>query len=145
MQLKIRLLASVCLYHSKGLLLLRRKRDFKEIAFGKGLWELPGGKVEFGEWPSTACRRETAEETGWHIRQPFEYQKMLAYRLDAGDVVSHRFNLMYRVSLPDGSPDTLKLGDEHDDCCFIRSLQELRALAMVPAIKLYLLGLTRRS
>jgi 8-oxo-dGTP diphosphatase len=29
-----------------------------------GLWELPGGKIEVGETPESAARREVAEETG---------------------------------------------------------------------------------
>lgn len=33
----------------------------------RGQWELPGGKVESGERPEDACRREIAEELGTNI------------------------------------------------------------------------------
>jgi 8-oxo-dGTP diphosphatase len=44
------------------LLMVRRGNDP-----GKGLWSLPGGRVESGEYLADALRREVAEETGLEI------------------------------------------------------------------------------
>jgi len=43
------------------LLLVKRKREGHEI---DKKWELPGGKVEFGERLEDACKREIQEEAG---------------------------------------------------------------------------------
>ena len=45
-----------------SLLMVRRARDP-----GKGLWSLPGGRVQKGEYLSDALRREVSEETGLDI------------------------------------------------------------------------------
>lgn len=45
--------------HDGALLLVQRANDP-----GKGLWSLPGGRVERGEYLADALRREVLEETG---------------------------------------------------------------------------------
>ena len=45
--------------HDDSLLMVRRARDP-----GRGLWSLPGGRLETGEYLADAVRREVAEETG---------------------------------------------------------------------------------
>ena len=44
------------------LLMIRRAKDP-----GAGLWSLPGGRVEHGEYLADALRREVAEETGLEV------------------------------------------------------------------------------
>ncbi|MCA1814762.1 MAG: NUDIX domain-containing protein [Halobacteriales archaeon] len=55
--------AVVALVRDGGVLLQRRLR-----APGAGLWELPGGKVQPGEGPEDAARREAREELGVDVR-----------------------------------------------------------------------------
>ncbi len=45
----------------EGRVLVARREAGRHLA---GLWEFPGGKVEPGEDPTTAARRELEEETG---------------------------------------------------------------------------------
>ena len=51
--------ASACVWHD-GKVLLARRSAF----LGKGLWSLPGGKIESGETALAAAGRELLEETG---------------------------------------------------------------------------------
>lgn len=51
--------------HRGRILLVKRSLD--DIS-GPGDWEFPGGKVEFGETPENALKREISEETGLDVR-----------------------------------------------------------------------------
>ena len=53
------LAASTCVFRGQDVLLVKRGQ-----AFGRGLWSLPGGKVEYGETAEAAALRELGEETG---------------------------------------------------------------------------------
>jgi 8-oxo-dGTP pyrophosphatase MutT (NUDIX family) len=49
--------------------LLVRRHD-PALAGAHGKWELPGGKLDFGEAPAAAVAREVLEETGYAIAEP---------------------------------------------------------------------------
>jgi ribonuclease HI len=76
----------------------------------KGLYELPGGKVEFGEDPRAAIQREITEETGREAEtlQLFDVHS----ELDVRDVQHQYIVLVFLVSLV---PDTdIELSEDHD-------------------------------
>lgn len=79
--------------NEQGRILLTQRRSGKPLA---GLWEYPGGKLEFGETPEQALARELYEELGIHttavqrlIRIPWQYPNHRIV-LDVFDVLSYR-------------------------------------------------------
>ena len=69
---KLILGASACIWRGGQVLLIKRGKPP-----GKGLWSLPGGKIELGETALAAARRELFEETQvradlLHAMGPFE-------------------------------------------------------------------------
>ena len=80
---------TVVMVAERGVLLLWRHR-FTTDTWG---WEIPAGRIDEGETPEQAARRETLEETGWEpgpLRELFAYhpnngQSDLIFNLFAAD------------------------------------------------------------
>jgi ADP-ribose pyrophosphatase len=67
-------------YPRKGEPEILIERQYRH-ATGRYLWELPAGRIEPGEQPLTAARRELAEETGYRARR---WKKLIRYYASPG-------------------------------------------------------------
>lgn len=99
--------------NADGRILLQQRHD-QNIPSANGKWEFPGGKVEFGESPEDAARREVKEETGCDVEivgmVPFVFSHIWE-RSDGGQVQT--ITTCYVARLVSGIPRSgdPKVGD----------------------------------
>ncbi|MDE3164286.1 MAG: NUDIX hydrolase [Acidobacteriota bacterium] len=79
----------------KRILLVRQYR----LPAGRYLWELPAGRLDPGETPLKAARRELAEETGVRAR---EWKKLAAFWVSPG-YVDERMTIFLARGLTQGA------------------------------------------
>jgi ADP-ribose pyrophosphatase len=79
----------------KRILLVRQYR----LPAGKYLWELPAGKVDAGETPLQAAKRELIEETGYRARK---WEKLTAFFPSPG-FVAERMTIFLATGLTAGT------------------------------------------
>ena len=106
-------------------LLLRRSEKSKRFKY---FWDLPGGKLDPGESPNVALRRELEEETGLAC----DALTFLGDRDFDIDETTCRESL-YCAHLV--GPADIRLSDEHDDYCWV-ALESLRSkeISMIPGL-----------
>ncbi len=93
------------------------RRSSKET-FLSGHYELPGGKVDFGEDPRDALAREFREEVNIPVEVADAPYRVFTYTSDNGN--RHTVELVYLVGPI--QPDVLvqiKLSEEHDDYVWV--------------------------
>ncbi|WP_347057844.1 NUDIX domain-containing protein [Blastococcus sp. HT6-30] len=117
-----------------GRLLLVRRRN----APGRGLWSVPGGRVEPGETVAAAVEREVLEETGLRVRAGAEVGRI---RIDGGAVVYDVVDVACGLVDADVRPVA---GDDAADvvfadaatlaglCCTPRLVETLRGWGVLP-------------
>ncbi len=98
--------------HDQVLLLKRSKNEVGNI----GMWELPGGHIDFGEHPNASVVREAFEETGIKIRMPSILN--ISSRLNKRNEHSICMTYLVHVQTP-----PVTLSDEHDEYLWISPLK----------------------
>lgn len=83
-----------------------RNEKILEVADGK--WEVPGGKIEFGESPEEAVKRELLEETGYNVvvKELIPYTKVSLW--EYSDYIQHTVLFFYICELEDDKHVVMK-------------------------------------
>ncbi len=81
----IRVVAAILVRDDQILICQRTRHQSKPLK-----WEFPGGKIEFGEQPRDALRRELEEELGIHAHVGDEVER-ITHTYEDGGTVELRF------------------------------------------------------
>lgn len=81
------------------------------------LWELPAGRLDPGEKPLTAAKRELEEETGYHARR---WKKLISYYPSPG-FVSEKMTIFLATDLTAG--EAKPMDDERIQCKWFSAKQ----------------------
>lgn len=111
--------SAICNKNGKTLLL---RRSAKNASY-KGAWQLPEGKVEYGESPKDALRRELLEEIGIHIGKLklIDALSSFAYKLKTK---YHIIRLVYKTTCK----GEIKLSKDHDDFGWFYDLSRIKIM-----------------
>ena len=106
---------------SEALLVLKSRGPYL------GCWDLPGGRIEFGESPEGAVARELEEETGLHLAGVSQLIAAPSHRLvwypEEGVCEElHHLGFIYRLTLK----------DEHQSLVILREQEDAAKVAWVP-------------
>ena len=114
------------------LLLARRIDTGIPEAFGK--WELPGGKLEFGEDPETALLREVREECGLEVKIIRLLPKVFTriWQTSTGQELQVVL-LTYECSVLSGTLSNKHVQDEIGELRFV-PISELKSISLLPNI-----------
>ena len=132
--MKIQELNAYSVLKCKNKILIMRRKN--------GLWEFPGGGVDFGEHPFTSALRECKEETGIDIgKYPAKYITITSavYEKDKNEKQSIYVVYLFEVKCNDSKIPQVKMNPEHDkyEWADIKKLKRYKwALNAEPVIEL---------
>jgi len=95
--------AYVVLFNNDRILILKRK---------DGIWEFPGGGVDWGEHPEDSAIRELREETGIAVQKPLRYLGVTSATYKKGEDDKHSIYVVYAAETTN---DRVQLSGEHTE------------------------------
>ena len=95
----------------KRILLVRQYR----LPARRAMWELPAGRLDPGENPLQAAKRELIEETGWRARK---WKKLVSFYASPG-FVEEKMTIFLATGLIQGEPHPMD--DERIECRWFSS------------------------
>ncbi len=118
-------------YKDKYILIQKGKGPFK------GRWDLPGGKIDFGETPEQTLKREISEETGLKLRS-YKLVSVEAYTHETKKENFHHTGVIFKAA----AKDIRKLKREPDGNdsfgAEIFSEKDIKKLKLTPLAKIAL-------
>lgn len=105
----------------------------------KGLWDLPGGRIEYGESPETTLIREILEETGLEIQDQnyIKSDSVVVNYTDEklGKVTLHLVGFIFKIKLKDLKSLVQKHDDDELICTKWCDLQEIDIDQLTPFLQ----------
>ncbi len=93
--------AGAVVLDGQGNVLLTR-RNQPDLPGAHGRWEMPAGKVEFGELPHETAAREVLEETGYAVRVDPRRSSVKAMIWESDTKETHTILLAFRAEVVGG-------------------------------------------
>src|SRR6187455_2049888 len=119
---------AILMYKDKYILIQKGKGPFK------GRWDLPGGKIDFGEIPEQTLKREVNEETGLKLKS-YKLISVEAYTHETRKERFHHTGVIFKAT----AKDIKKLKREPDGNdsfgAEIFSAKEIKQLKLTPLAK----------
>ena len=109
-KLSILPMASAIIRDSMGRVLLLKRSG--KSRYGRGLWQFPEGRLEFGEEPIEAVSREVEEETQCRFKP--QDNGVVAVNSEIIEVEGDRYQLL-RLVYAGSLEGEISVGDEHSE------------------------------
>lgn len=113
----------------KGILM--RDNKILLVKDTKGVWELPGGRIDFGETPNEALKREFNEELGWDNLTVGDIIDAWSFQSIKPERVLHFIVLVFTCF---SNEERIVKSDEHSDFAWI-PIQDVDSLEMKDGYK----------
>ncbi len=120
---------AIMIYKDKFILIQKCKGPFR------GRWDLPGGKIDFGETPEETLTREVSEETGLKLKS-YKLISVEAYTHETKKENFHHTGVIFRASVKDIKKLKRKPDGNDSLGAEIFSSKEIKRLKLTPLAKI---------